>query len=136
MTTDPIADLLTRIRNAAKARHPRVDLPASKLKLEIARILKEEGYLANYKVVDEKGKKTLRVFLRYTPERRSVITDLQRVSRPGSLRRKVWHSPRGGRDGGFNPLDPARRDDRAIRPQGRPGRRVVVRGLVGGPQKG
>jgi small subunit ribosomal protein S8 len=63
-----------------------VDLPASKLKLEIARILKEEGYLANYKVVDEKGKKTLRVFLRYTPERRSVITDLQRVSRPGSRR--------------------------------------------------
>ena len=86
MTTDPIADLLTRIRNAAKARHPRVDLPASKLKLEIARILKEEGYLANYKVVDEKGKKTLRVFLRYTPERRSVITYLQRVSRPGSRR--------------------------------------------------
>ena len=86
MTTDPIADLLTRIRNAAKARHPRVDLPASKLKLEIARILKEEGYLANYKVVEEKGKKTLRVFLRYTPERRSVITDLQRVSRPGSRR--------------------------------------------------
>ncbi len=63
-----------------------MDLPASKLKLEIARILKEEGYLANYKVVDEKGKKTLRVFLRYTPERRSVITDLQRVSRPGSRR--------------------------------------------------
>ena len=61
-------------------------MPASKLKLEIARILKEEGYLANYKVVDEKGKKTLRVFLRYTPERRSVITDLQRVSRPGSRR--------------------------------------------------
>ena len=86
MTTDPIADLLTRIRNAAKAKHPRVDLPASKLKLEIARILKEEGYLANYKVVDEKGKKVLRVFLRYTPERRSVITDLQRVSRPGSRR--------------------------------------------------
>ncbi len=86
MTTDPIADLLTRIRNAAKAKHPRVDLPASKLKLEIARILKEEGYLANYKVVDEKGKKTLRVFLRYTPERRSVITDLKRISRPGSRR--------------------------------------------------
>ena len=86
MTTDPIADLLTRIRNAAKAKHPRVDLPASKLKLEIARILKEEGYLANYKVVDEKGKKVLRVFLRYTPELRSVITDLQRVSRPGSRR--------------------------------------------------
>jgi len=86
MMTDPIADMLTRIRNATRAKHPRVDLPASKLKLEITRILKEEGYLTNYKVVDEKGKKTLRIFLRYTPDRRSVITDLKRVSRPGSRR--------------------------------------------------
>jgi small subunit ribosomal protein S8 len=86
MTTDPIADLLTRIRNAAHAKHPRVDLPSSKLKIEVARILKDEGYLSNYKVVEEKGKKTLRVFLRYTPDRRSVITDLKRVSRPGSRR--------------------------------------------------
>lgn len=87
MTTDPIADMLTRIRNAAKARHPRVDLPASKLKVEIARILKDEGYLSTYKVVDEnKPKKSLRLFLRYTPDRRSVITDLRRVSRPGCRR--------------------------------------------------
>jgi small subunit ribosomal protein S8 len=87
MTTDPIADLLTRIRNAARAKHPRVDLPSSKLKVELARILKEEGYLANFKVVEEqKTKKTLRLFLRYTPDRRSVITDLKRVSRPGSRR--------------------------------------------------
>ena len=86
MTTDPIADMLTRIRNAVQAKHARVDLPSSKLKIEIARILKEEGYLTNYKVVEEKGKKTLRVFLRYTPDRRGVITDLRRVSRPGSRR--------------------------------------------------
>jgi small subunit ribosomal protein S8 len=86
MQTDPIADLLTRIRNAAMAKHPRVDLPSSKLKVEIARILKDEGYLANFKVVEEKGKKTLRVFLRYTPDRRCVITDLKRISRPGSRR--------------------------------------------------
>ena len=87
MITDPIADMLTRIRNAARAKHPRVDLPASKLKVEIARILKEEGYVASYKVVDEsKVRKTLRVFLRYTPERRSVITDLRRISRPGCRR--------------------------------------------------
>lgn len=87
MTTDPIADMLTRIRNAARARHPRVDMPASKLKAEIARILKEEGYVASYKVVDEsKVRKTLRVFLRYTPDRRSVITDLRRVSKPGCRR--------------------------------------------------
>jgi len=87
MTTDPIADMLTRIRNASRAKHARVDLPASKLKVEIARILKDEGYLASYKVVDEtKAKKTLRVFLRYTPDRRSVITNLKRVSRPGCRR--------------------------------------------------
>ena len=86
MTTDPIADLLTRIRNAARAKHPRVDLPSSKLKVEVARILKDEGYLSNYKVVEEKGKKTLRVFLRYTPDRRSVISGVKRISRPGSRR--------------------------------------------------
>jgi small subunit ribosomal protein S8 len=68
------------------ARHPRVEMPSSKMKIEIARILKEEGYLANFKVVEEKGKKTLRVFLRYTPDRQSVITDLKRISRPGSRR--------------------------------------------------
>ena len=84
MTTDPVADLLTRIRNGSRARHPRVDVPSSKLKVEIARILKDEGYIANFKVADEKGKRMLRVFLRYTPDRRSVITDLQRISRPGS----------------------------------------------------
>jgi small subunit ribosomal protein S8 len=86
MTTDPIADFLTRIRNGALAKHPRVEMPSSKLKIELSRILKEEGYLANFKVVEEKGKKTLRVFLRYTPDHHSVITDLKRISRPGSRR--------------------------------------------------
>lgn len=84
MQTDPIGDLLTRIRNAAKARHPRVDVPSSKLKAEVARILKEEGYVASFKVVDEnKAKKTLRIFLKYTGDKRSVITNLRRISRPG-----------------------------------------------------
>ncbi|MGH9775850.1 MAG: 30S ribosomal protein S8 [Candidatus Acidiferrales bacterium] len=88
MTTDPIADMLTRIRNATHARHARVDLPASKLKVELAKILKEEGYISAFKEVAEAGRprKTLRVFLRYTPERRSVITDLKRISRPGCRR--------------------------------------------------
>jgi small subunit ribosomal protein S8 len=86
MITDPIADMLTRIRNAVRARHPRVDLPASKLKVEIARILKEEGYLSTYKVVDENKKKMLRVFFRYTSDKRSVLTGLKRVSRPGCRR--------------------------------------------------
>ena len=87
MQTDPISDMLTRIRNAAKARHARVELPASKLKIEIARVLKEEGFISTYKVVDEsKTRKALRVFLKYTPDKRAVITDLRRISRPGSRR--------------------------------------------------
>ena len=87
MQTDPVADMLTRIRNATRARHARVEVPASKLKIEIARVLKEEGYISTYKIVDEsKTRKALRVFLKYTPDKRSVITDLRRVSRPGSRR--------------------------------------------------
>ena len=87
MITDPIADLLTRIRNAARAKHARVDVPASKLKTEVARILKEEGYISTYKLVEEnKARKTLRLFLKYTPDKCSVITGLRRVSRPGSRR--------------------------------------------------
>jgi small subunit ribosomal protein S8 len=86
MTTDPIADMLTRIRNAVRARHPRVDLPLSKMKIEIARILKEEGYVSTYKVVDENKQKVLRVFFRYTSDKRSVLTDLKRISRPGCRR--------------------------------------------------
>src|SRR5207237_8802412 len=75
MQTDPIADFLTRLRNAAAAKHQRVDVPVSKLKTEIARILKEEGYISTYKLVDEnKTRKVLRVFMKYTPERRSVIS--------------------------------------------------------------
>jgi small subunit ribosomal protein S8 len=84
MMTDPISDMLTRIRNAAAARHPRVDMPASKLKTEIVRILKEEGYIQTYKLVEEsKTRKVLRVFLKYSSDRRSAITDLKRVSKPG-----------------------------------------------------
>src|SRR5580700_11472169 len=87
MQTDPVADMLTRIRNATRARHARVEVPASKLKIEIARVLKEEGYISTYKVVDEsKTRKSLRVFLKYTPDKHSVITNLKRVSRPGSRR--------------------------------------------------
>ena len=87
MQTDPIADFLTCIRNAAAAKHQRVDVPASRLKSEIARILKDEGYISTFKMVDEnKTRKMLRVFLKYTPDRRSVITGLKRISRPGARR--------------------------------------------------
>ena len=82
--TDPVADMLARIRNAIRARHQKVDIPASKLKIEIARILKEEGFIATYKVAEEnRVKKTLRIFLKYTPDRHSVLSGLRRVSRPG-----------------------------------------------------
>jgi small subunit ribosomal protein S8 len=81
--TDPIADMLTRLRNAMQARHPKVDVPASKLKGEIARILKEEGYISNYKVAEEEGKRTIKIYLKYSDESAPVISKIQRVSRPG-----------------------------------------------------
>jgi len=83
VTSDPIADMLTRVRNAIQARHPKVDVPASKLKTEIARILKEEGYIANYKVAEEGVKKVIKIYLKYATDNSPVITAIQRVSRPG-----------------------------------------------------
>jgi small subunit ribosomal protein S8 len=82
-SSDPIADMLTRVRNAIIARHPKVDVPASKLKMEIARILKEEGYILNYNIADEGAKKTIKIYLKYTPGNESVISRIERVSRPG-----------------------------------------------------
>jgi len=81
--TDPIADLLTRIRNAISARHTSVDVPASRLSLEIVRILKEEGYLENYAFTPDKVQGTIRIFPRYLPGKTPVIDTLARVSRPG-----------------------------------------------------
>jgi len=83
MVSDPIADMLTRIRNAIKARFPKVDVPASKLKTEIARILKDEGYILNYKIVDDGPHKAIRVYLKYTVANAPVISNIERVSRPG-----------------------------------------------------
>ncbi|QNI36250.1 30S ribosomal protein S8 [Edaphobacter albus] len=81
--TDPVADFLTRIRNSIRARHQKLDVPASKLKAEIARILKDEGYIANFKATEENGQKVLRVYLKYGTNNEAAIRDLQRVSRPG-----------------------------------------------------
>lgn len=81
--TDPVADFLTRIRNSIRARHQKLDVPASKLKAEIARILKDEGYIANYKATEENGQKVIRVYLKYGTNNEAAIRDLQRVSRPG-----------------------------------------------------
>ena len=82
-TSDPVADMLTRIRNAQSARHPKVDVPASKLKMEIARILKEEGYITNFKMTEDGAKKSIRIYLKYTPGNQPVISRIERVSRPG-----------------------------------------------------
>jgi small subunit ribosomal protein S8 len=81
--TDPIADMLTRIRNAIQANHPRVDIPGSKLKMEVARILKEEGYINSYQSKGEGVKYMIRINLRYDTRGTSSITHLSRVSRPG-----------------------------------------------------
>ncbi|MGI8547390.1 MAG: 30S ribosomal protein S8 [Gemmatimonadaceae bacterium] len=87
--TDPIADMLTRIRNACQANHRRVDMPASKVKVQIAQILKENSYIQDYKTLEtEEGRKILRVVLKYAGTGSPVIRDLQRVSTPG-LRRYV-----------------------------------------------
>ena len=81
--TDPIADMITRIRNAVRARHPRVDIPASRFKAEIARILEQEGYVTAVKVVDGAPQGTIRITLKYGPRGENVISGLERVSRPG-----------------------------------------------------
>jgi small subunit ribosomal protein S8 len=82
--TDPIADMLTRIRNAVHARHPRVDVPASRFKAEIARILEQEGYIAAVKTVTgEDARPVLRLSLKYGPRGETIISGLERVSRPG-----------------------------------------------------
>ena len=88
--TDPISDMLTRIRNAVTAKHTRVDLPASKLKAEIARILQDEGYIQGFRLVEgpaeqdgQQSRPLIRLFLKYGPRGEKVITGLERISRPG-----------------------------------------------------
>ncbi len=93
--TDPIADMLTRIRNASAAHHDFVDMPASQLKRGIAQILKEQGFIKDFERVKESKYPTLRLFLRYTGKRDPVITGLRRVSKPGQrIYRKAAEMPR------------------------------------------
>ena len=88
--TDPIADMLTRIRNGIQARHDRVELPSSKLKVEIARILKSEGFISNFKLVEEsKTQPVLRLYLKYSDDGEPVIHGIERISRPG---RRVYRN--------------------------------------------
>jgi small subunit ribosomal protein S8 len=81
--TDPIADLLTRIRNAQIAKHDRLDVPVSRLKVEIAKLLKDEGFIKNFREIEAVPQGTLRIFLRYSTEGVPAISYLQRVSKPG-----------------------------------------------------
>ncbi|HEY8467607.1 MAG TPA: 30S ribosomal protein S8 [Solirubrobacterales bacterium] len=86
MLTDPIADYLTRLRNAQRAEHQEVEVPASRLKKEITRILKEQGYIADYEVEPTRVGEVIRIQLRYADGRRPVISGIERVSRPGRRR--------------------------------------------------
>jgi small subunit ribosomal protein S8 len=83
MRSDPIADLLTRIRNASRAEHEKVDIPSSKLKVRVAEVLKDEGFIKNFRVLDDTKQGTLRVYLKYGPGNEKVISGLVRVSTPG-----------------------------------------------------
>jgi small subunit ribosomal protein S8 len=83
MLTDPIADLLTRLRNAQERGHEKVDMPSSKMKLEIARVLKKEGFIKDYRVMKDGPHAVLKVILKYAGENKGAITALKRVSKPG-----------------------------------------------------
>lgn len=83
MMTDPIADMLTRIRNGLHAKHDAVDIPSSKMKLDIARILKAEGYIRNFKLIQDKKQGILKIFLKYDDDNNSVVMEIKRVSKPG-----------------------------------------------------
>lgn len=82
-TTDPIADMITRIRNANSAKHDTVDIPASKVKKAIAQILLDEGYIKSYQVIDDNKQGNIRITLKYGPNKSPVVTGLRRVSKPG-----------------------------------------------------
>ena len=83
MMTDPVADMLTRVRNASSAEHEKVDIPASKLKVRIAEILKAEGFIKNFRVITDSKQGTLRVYLKYGAGNENIIGGLVRVSKPG-----------------------------------------------------
>jgi small subunit ribosomal protein S8 len=89
--SDPIADYLTRIRNALRAKHQKVDIPASNLKREITKILHEERYINNYVIIENNKQSLIRIYLRYDQEERCVISGIKRISRPG-LRKYVSHN--------------------------------------------
>jgi small subunit ribosomal protein S8 len=97
--TDPIADLLTRVRNASREKHEKVEVPASRLKANVVRVLKEEGYIKNFRLMREEGRPVIKLYLKYTDAGQAVIQGIKRISRPG-LRRYTGYEdvsrPLGG----------------------------------------
>ena len=129
--TDPVADMLTRIRNAIRARHQKVDIPASNLKLEIARILKEEGYVSNYKPTEEEGHKVIRVYLKYDNNNEAAISSSAHFSSrlPGVCAPKR-DSASAGRPRDQYSYNASRSHDWTRGSQGRCRRRSPLRSLV------
>ena len=112
-TSDPIADMLTRIRNGLSAHHAKVDVPASRLKIDIAKILKDEGYIANYKLTEDGSQRSIRIYLKYTAANEPGISQIERISRPGC---RVYvgstkDAARAGRVGNQHPHYAARGHD-------------------------
>ena len=133
MMTDPIADMLTRIRNANTALHDQVEMPASGLKTEVARVLKDQGYITDFELRDGRVGQDLVIRLKYSSDRRRVISGLQRVSKPG---RRVYADKaddpaRAGRDGRRRALDVAGRHHGSRGPPPWHRRRGDLLGLVG-----
>jgi len=124
--SDPIADYLTRVRNAVRARHKKVDVPASNLKKEITRILMEQKFIANFTTVEDKKQGVIRIQLKYN-DTNSVITGLRRISRPGIRRRASARQQRPWCCGG---VDAKRIDDRQASAEGKCRRRGIVLHLV------
>ena len=135
MVTDPVADMLTRIRNGSLAEHEKVDIPSSKLRVRLAEILKEEGFIKNFRLIEDKRQGVLRVYLKYGPGQERVISGLRRVSKPGQ-RRYVGAdripSVLGGHGRG-DPVHAAGRADGPGVPQGQGGRRGSLLRLVARP---
>ena len=137
--TDPIADMITRIRNAVTAKHTRVDMPASKLKVEIARILQDEGYIQGFRMTEEPAERpgrqprqVIRVFLKYGPHGEKVISGLaaHQPARTPRLPRRRGRAGGARRSRHQHPDDLARRDDRPRRQEGRRRRRSAVQRVV------
>jgi len=132
MVSDPVADMLTRIRNASKAGYPTVAVPGAKMQLEIARVLKEDGYIQGYKTEASGPGIRLDIELKPRTDRGRAINGLKRISRPGRarLRPQDQHPPRPGRAWHRRPLHFARPHERPAGPQRRPGRRGRLLHLV------